>query len=162
LIAGSVIFAPVHLFAQPRGGPGPQRNDESFNSDMTVIHALLDRGDDIRRSVEKLPNGVQTITESDDPALAMLIRGHVAAMHQRLEEQRPIHLRDPLFRALFGQAKKITMEIKPTAKGVEVRETSEDPWTVQLIQAHAAVVSAFIENGHREVRKNHPVPAPKP
>lgn len=162
LLAGSIAIVPDEAAAQGRRGRGPQRNDESFRADMTVIHALLDRGADIRRTVEDLPNGVRTVTESDDPALAMLIRGHVAAMHRRLKEQQPIHLRDPLFRALFGQASKIEMVIKPTEKGVEVRETSDDPWAVQLIQAHASVVTAFIKNGHQEVRKNHPVPAPKP
>ncbi len=120
LVGVGLPSSPSDLIVQERGGRGPQRADETFQIDMNVIHALLDRRDDIRRKVEELPDGVKTITESDDPALAMLIRGHVEAMHRRLKEQRPIHLRDPLFRALFGQAKQIKLEIKPTEKGVEV------------------------------------------
>jgi hypothetical protein len=41
---------------------------------------------------------------------------------------------------------------------VRVVETSEDPYVVALIQAHARVVSAFIANGRAEMMKNHAVP----
>ncbi|MFN9918020.1 MAG: hypothetical protein ACK53L_35870, partial [Pirellulaceae bacterium] len=37
-------------------------------------------------------------------------------------------------------------------------ETSDDPYVVRLIQAHAKVVSGFVERGHAEAMKNHPVP----
>jgi hypothetical protein len=39
-----------------------------------------------------------------------------------------------------------------------VIETSNDSHVAKLIQAHAEVVSKFIENGPAEVRRNHPVP----
>lgn len=37
-------------------------------------------------------------------------------------------------------------------------ETSDDPFTARLIEAHANVVSLFVKNGHAEVRKNHAAP----
>jgi hypothetical protein len=40
-----------------------------------------------------------------------------------------------------------------------VKETSDDPYVVKLIQAHAEVVSLFIKNGFDEARRNHEVPA---
>ncbi|WP_170229737.1 hypothetical protein [Polyangium fumosum] len=52
------------------------------------------------------------------------------------------------------------MTIEPTPKGVRVVETSTDPQVVALIQAHADVVTAFLEHGHVEIRKIHPVPEP--
>jgi hypothetical protein len=39
-----------------------------------------------------------------------------------------------------------------------VIEITDDPRVAKLIQAHAEVVSKFIENGPAEVRRNHPVP----
>lgn len=39
-----------------------------------------------------------------------------------------------------------------------VIETSNDSHVTKLIQAHAEVVSKFIENGPAEVRRNRPVP----
>ena len=79
-------------------------------------------------------------------------------MHDRVTKVLPIHMRDPLFAALFGNALKIKMEVTNTDKGVRVVETSDDPFTAKLIQAHAAVVSKFVANGFVEARQNHAVP----
>ena len=79
-------------------------------------------------------------------------------MSARVKEARPIHQRDPLFREVFRHADKIVMEYDRTPKGVRVVETSSDPSVSRLIQAHADVVTALINNGHAEAMKNHPVP----
>jgi hypothetical protein len=47
------------------------------------------------------------------------------------------------------------VKLEPTLR---VTETSDDPYVTKLIQAHAAVVTKFIESGHEEVRKNHATP----
>jgi hypothetical protein len=123
---------------------------------------LLDARDRIRRTVRNLPDGVETLTESDDPEIQSLLRKHVAAMHDRLLENRPIHRRDPLFAAIFDHTDQIDWKSESTEKGMRVRETSKDPYVVKLIQAHASVVSSFLEHGHAEVMKNHELPAREP
>ena len=80
-------------------------------------------------------------------------------MSARVEDQRPIHRRDPLFAEIFAHADKIEMKYEATDRGVTVVETSSDPYVAKLIQAHAEVVSAFIKNGRSEMMKNHAVPA---
>lgn len=144
-----------------RGGGRGQRDDPRFTEDRKWFHFLLDNRARIRRTIEQLPNGVETVTESDDPKVAAGIQTHVAAMHVRLKEGRGIHLRDPLFREVFHHADDIHMKIEDIENGVRVTETSDDPYVASLIQAHAQVVSKFIEHGHDEVRKNHAVP-PRP
>lgn len=166
--AGSVVRAdePPASVTQdnaPPARPGPGRgrgqwDDPRFLEDRKWFHFLLDNRAKIRRTIERLPDGVKTVTESDDPAVAEGIRTHVAAMHARVEDGRGIHMRDPLFREVFRHADEIAMEITDTDKGVLVTETADDPYVASLIQAHADVVSAFIEHGHEEVRKNHAVP----
>ncbi|HQR05321.1 MAG TPA: hypothetical protein PLN21_00795 [Gemmatales bacterium] len=79
-------------------------------------------------------------------------------MHKRVKDGRGIHLRDPLFAAIFRNTKSITMNVEQTEKGVKVVEISTQPYVAKLIQAHAEVVSKFVELGHSEVQKNHPVP----
>jgi len=79
-------------------------------------------------------------------------------MHERLKSGMGIHYRDPLFAEIFRHHDKIDMKIEKTKNGVRVTETSVDPYVAKLIQAHAGAVSKFIENGHAEVRKNHPLP----
>lgn len=127
--------------------------------DRDVFHYLLDHRADITRKVTKVADGVETITESMNAEVAGKIKEHVTAMHRRVKEGRGIHLRDPLFVAIFKNYSSITMEVTETEHGVKVRETSKEPFSVKLIQAHADVVSKFIAHGHAEVRKNHEVPA---
>jgi uncharacterized protein len=154
------------VLAQPRHG-GPARpghghgmmDEGDHHADMQGFMFLLAHREEIRRTVKEVAGGVETVTESDVPEVAAGIQDHVAAMYRRLKEGRPIHVRDPLFAELFRRAEKITMKTEKTPKGLKVRETSRDPYLAKLIRSHAAVVSAFLRNGHSEMMKNHPLPA---
>ncbi|HXV64703.1 MAG TPA: hypothetical protein VEK15_28655 [Vicinamibacteria bacterium] len=139
-------------------GMGMGMGDETHADDMAVFRFLLDNRDAIRRDVTQFDNGIESLTESDDHEVAAKIREHVTAMYQRMRETRPIHARDPLFAEVFRHADAIEIAMVATEKGIRVKETSTDPYVVQLIQAHAEVVNGFIENGHIEMRKNHAVP----
>jgi len=158
---GAALAGLPELPAQPpgKGPPGKgMKADPASAADRDVFHFLLDHRADVRRTVKTLTNGVETVTEADKPEVAGKIREHVAAMHQRVKEGKGIHYRDPLFAEVFRHYDKIAMKVERTDKGVKVTETSDDPYVARLIQAHAAVVTKFIENGHDEVRKNHPLP----
>lgn len=164
LLAGAtVIAAPPQgppCSPGPCGGPGMRgamRGDDHA-ADMALFHQLLDNGAKIRRQVTQRPDGVESLTESDDPAIAKAIQAHVESMSARVEQARPIHQRDPLFREVFAHARQIVMTRELTGKGVKVVETSADPYVAKLIKAHAEVVTAFIANGRPEAMKNHPVP----
>ena len=125
---------------------------------MKGIQFLLANRSKIQRTVKNLPDGVETVTESDDPEVTKVLVEHVNAMYKRVEENRPIHARDPLFAELFRNASTLVMKVEKTDKGVKVIETSKNPFSAKLIQAHAKVVSLFLKNGHSEVRKNHSIP----
>lgn len=145
-----------------RGRGGPMRDDPEFVKDRELFHQLLDNRKSIERTVKNTDAGILTVTESDDPEVTEWIQEHVASMKKRVEQSRPIHMRDPLFRALFSNAKTIEMKVEKTKKGVRVTETSKDPFVAKLIQAHAQVVSLFLKNGHIEVSRNHAVPEVDP
>ncbi len=149
----------------PGRGPGWARQgggpDAQFATDRDVFHFLLQNHDQIRREVQNTKQGVETLTESDQPEIAAKIQEHVVAMAKRVEERRPIHMRDPLFAEVFRHADKIHLKYEKTAKGVRVVETSDDPYAVELIQAHGGVVSLFVKNGFAEAWKNHEVPGAK-
>lgn len=143
-----------------RGGRGPEA-DAAFTVDRDTFHFLLSHHDQLHRQVTNLDNGVETLTESDDPEVTKKLKEHVKAMYSRLEEQRPIRMRDPLFAEVFRYAEKITMKLEETEHGLKVTETSDDPWAAQLIRAHAAVVTGFIASGFEEAHRDHPLP-PRP
>lgn len=148
-------------------GPGAGRGfgqgrDEKFTEDHNVFFFLLEHRDAIRRTVKNLPNGIETVTESDDPEVVGKIQEHVAAMYERIENVKPIHMRDPLFRELFANTTKIEMKMDDTDHGIRVIETSTDSYVVKLLQEHARVVSLLIKNGHDELHRNHPLPSREP
>ena len=122
-----------------------------------LFHQLLRHRDSIRREEEHRHQ--VGLTESDEPKVAAMIQQHVASMKKRVEGNKPIHRRDPLFAEVFRHADKITVVYEKTAKGVRVKETSEVPYVVKLIQKHAEVVSLFIKHGFEEVHRNHDLPS---
>ena len=134
-------------------GPGA-----AMRADQDVFHYLLGHHADIRRTVTRTDNGVETLTESDQPEVAKKIQEHVAAMHKRVQEGRGLRYWDDLFAAIFQRHASIKMSVENTDKGVRVKETSDDPLVVALIQAHADVVSQFVARGFEEAHRNHPVP----
>lgn len=127
--------------------------------DQDVFLTLLGNHEKIRRTVREIPGGVETVTDSDQPIVAGLIRDHVHAMKGRLEDGRRLRQWDPLFRAVFDEAAAIDVEIEDTPNGVIVRETSTDGRVTRLIRAHAAVVSGFVARGTEESRLAHEPPA---
>lgn len=138
-----------------------QQHDDRHDADRDVFQFLLANHDKIKRTVKELPNGVETLTESDTPEVAAKIKDHVEWMSVRIKETNPIRMRDPLFAEIFKNTHKIQMQHEDTNKGVRVTETSDDPKVAKLIQAHAKVVSGFVERGFAEAMKNHPVPESK-
>lgn len=126
--------------------------------DRDIFHFLLQNHDKITRTVTEIENGVQTVTESTDSAIASKIQEHVASMHKRIEDGRPLRMWDELYREIFKHADKIEMDVKKTNNGVAVTETSEDPYVVKLIQSHAKVVTGFTKKGFEEAHLNHEPP----
>lgn len=172
LTASVILLAlAVAAFAEPgQGGKGKgqgkgrgprfdQGPDAAQRVDMELFHFLLDHRQEIRRHVVNLPNGIETLTESNNPSVVNQLQAHVESMYRRVESGRPIHARDPLFAEIFRNADKINFGLQKTPHGVRVIETSEDPYVARLIQSHAEVVNRFLKNGHRELMQNHPLPA---
>lgn len=145
----------------PGRGAGGHGHDERHAADQQVFHFLLENHERITRTVTELQNGVETLTESEVPAIADKIKEHVEWMQYRIENTNPIRMRDPLFAEIFRQTDKIKMIHEDTEKGVKVTETSDDPYVAKLIQAHAKAVSGFVERGFAEAMKNHAIPSDK-
>jgi hypothetical protein len=132
--------------------------DSQHDKDHQDFFFLIEHRDSIRRTVKNIPNGIESLTESDVAEVADMIQVHVEAMYDRVENGNPIRMRDPIFRAIFANADKIKMNVEHTEHGVRVTETSTDAYVVKLLQEHAKVVSLWIKNGYAELPKNHAAP----
>jgi hypothetical protein len=125
-------------------GPGMMGDD---GQDMQIVHQLFAYHDQIRRSVETVPGGVKTVTESDNPEIAALIQQHVASMHQRLEAGRWFAMMSQTLPTLFQNADHYQRQSQLTDNGVEVTKTSDDSTLAETLREHAQEVTQYVENG---------------
>ena len=109
----------------------------------------------IVRSVEKLPNGIITITEAQDVELRDAIVSHVSMMVTRLQEGKnpAVIIQSPTLDALFGVYEEIDTEIEKTGKGVKVTQTSSNAAVVNLLKKHAVEVTDMTERGMTAVHE---------
>jgi hypothetical protein len=109
----------------------------------------------IDRVVENLPNGIRTVTESDDKDLRESIVTHVAFMVTRLEEGRnpQVMIQSPTLNLLFDRYDEIDTVIEMTDLGIEVVQTSDNDEVVALLQKHAAEVSDMSKRGMAAVHE---------
>lgn len=114
---------------------------------MRDAHALVFDHASVTRSVEKLSNGVRTVTTTSNPELLPILRKHPRQMGDLYQQGGMVRGWDPLFRELAAVSDKVKMEVKDIENGVEVLSTSEDAEVVKLIQAHADKVSEMARRG---------------
>jgi hypothetical protein len=131
----------------PMSGPALQHGDPAFAADMQLVHGMLQGHEKIRRTVTNLPDGIRTVTESDDPQVAGLIKSHVASMQKRLDEGRIFNLFSPTLPVLFENKDAIKTAVEMTPKGAVVTQTASDPKVVAALQAHAVEVSELAQDG---------------
>ena len=129
-------------------------------TEMDEIHGMLSNHERIKRTVTNLPNGIRTVTESDDPELAVTIASHVAGMGKRVKEGRDpdLPIQSPTLKIIFKNRDKITTTYESTPKGIVVVQTSDDAKTVAALQKHAAEVTDLANRGmvaaHETMMKN--------
>ncbi len=143
-------------------GPGMMgmSHGSATMSEHNDIRELFFNHDRIKRTVTNLPDGIRTVTESDDPQVAATIKKHVADMGQRVEEGRDpgLPIETPALHSIFRDKDKIKSTYETTEKGVIVVQTSTDARAVKALQDHAAEVSDLARRGmaaaHEAMMKN--------
>jgi len=142
-------MGPAGMAGGPMRGPmgAGMKHDAAFAGDMQLVHGMLDGHESIKRTVTNLPDGIRTVTESDDAQVAQTIKAHVASMEKRLVEGRVFNLFSPTLPVLFEKKDRIRTKVEMTDKGSTVTQTSDDPQVVAALQAHAVEVSELARDG---------------
>lgn len=117
------------------------------SADMSTYMDLFNRHTDIRRTVEMVPGGIRTTTESDAPDLVGAAPG---AHLQHVQPSQPggrghVHERQPA--DPVPECDRLPPPARDTSKGVTVTETSTDPALTSAIRRHAREVSGFVRDG---------------
>lgn len=132
-------------------GPGMRgmMGGSATASEMQELHQMFVDHDKIKRTVTNLPNGIRTVTESDDPEMTKVLVSHVVGMMKRVEEGRNprLPMQSPQLEIIFRNKDKIKTSFEPTAKGIAVTQTSDDAETVTALQRHAVDVSDAVQRG---------------
>ncbi len=134
--------------------PGLQGKDTTAG-EVADMAAMFQRHQALRRTVENVPNGIRTVTETDDENLRTALVSHVVQMLARVQTKRDpeVRIQSPTLTPLFDHADAIQTTITMTATGVAVTQTSTDDAVVALLQTHAAEVSDMAARGMRAVHE---------
>lgn len=152
LAAGGGVAA-RYLIRRVAGSPGPRvrlvngPGDGMSPADIQVYRDMFARHNEITRTVDEIPGGVRTTTESTAPDLAARLQAHVSDMYGRLGQGAQVMCMSPTLPTLFRGAGGYRRQLTFTPTGVVAEETADDPGLVQVIRAHAAEVSGFVRDG---------------
>lgn len=134
---------------------------DTTTHEVEELKAMFRNHRDIDRKVELLPNGIKTLTETDNEELAAFVIGHAAGMITRVEENRDpgVPIQSPTLTTLFEKGHLIKTDIETTETGILVIQTSTDQEVVAALQKHAMEVSDLAERGmdavHEQMMTRH-------
>lgn len=144
-----LLAAPFLLVVQSVAQQAAAPSQSTATAEMGVIHSLIASHGAIRRTVTNLPDGIRTVTESDDPQIAKLIQEHVASMNQRVNSSSDPGFPDesPALKLILRNGDKVQTTVELTAKGAVAMRKSKDPEVVAALQSHALEVSDLVNRG---------------
>jgi hypothetical protein len=103
----------------------------------------------ISREVENLPNGIRTVTWSNDPEVMKVLVSHATVMIDRVErgDDPKIRIQSPTLDVFFLHGDEIFSEVKVHDGRLVVVQTSSNPDLVEALHTHAAEVTAMANRG---------------
>ncbi len=128
---------------------------DTTDIEIAELRALFINHTEITRTVENLPNGIKTITETENPELRDQLISHVIGMMSRVSENRDpqIPIQSPMLTPIFEDGASIITDFEITEKGIIFIQTSDNPDTVDALQKHAAEVSDLAARGMEAVHE---------
>ena len=116
-------------------------------ADMSLYMDMFNRHTEITRTVEEIPGGVRTTTQSGSPDLASQLHAHVSSMYSHVDQGSEVMCMSQSLPTLFRNAAGYRRQLTLTPTGVIAEETSDDPALTDAIRAHAREVSGFVHDG---------------
>jgi len=89
------------------------------SADMSTYMDLFNRHTEIRRTVEEIPGGIRTTTESDAPDLAAQLQGHVPSMYSHLKQTAAVTCMSDSLPTLFRNASGYRRQLTLTDEGCD-------------------------------------------
>ncbi len=157
------IFVPFAIFAQNHthemDADGHMMHDEvnmpmlngkdTTEAEVDALRHLFQNHGELERSVMKLPNGIQTVTETENEELRAYLVSHVSDMMARVEENRDpeIPIQSRTLDGIFLGHEEIETTVEATDQGVTVTQISDNPEIVELLHQHAGEIDDMVARG---------------
>ncbi len=124
-------------------------SEQATEDESAEIEIMFRRFETLSRVVERLPDGIRTVTLTTDPEVEAALVSHVDGMVGRVTtgEDPKIPIQSPTLDILFLRGSGIDSVVEPVAGGVALTQTSADPEVVQALHRHADEVTDFVERG---------------
>jgi hypothetical protein len=116
-------------------------------ADMRLYMDMFNRHIEITRTVEEIPGGVRTTTQSNAPELAAKLHAHVSSMYSHVDQGLEVMCMSQSLPTLFRNAGGYRRQLTLTPTGAIAEETSDDPALTDAIRAHAREVTGFVRDG---------------
>jgi hypothetical protein len=115
--------------------------------DMSRYMEMFNRHNEITRTVEEIPGGIRTTTQSNSADLVAQLQAHVSSMYTHLDQGAEVMCMSASLPTLFEHANGYRRRLTLISNGVRVEETADDPVLTQAIRAHAFEVTGFVRDG---------------
>jgi len=115
--------------------------------DMSRYSEMFNRHNEITRSVEEIPGGIRTTTQSNAPDLVAQLQAHVSSMYSHLDQGAEVMCMSASLPTLFSHANGYRRQLTIIPTGVIAEETADDPALTKAIRAHALEVTGFVREG---------------
>ena len=134
--------------------PGLQGKDTT-DQEVNDLKNIFTNHKKITRNVTNVPNGIKTITFSQDEKVRESIINHVSMMTTRMAENKnpEVMIQSPTLTELFKYYDQIETELEVTDTGIAVIQTSENPEVVKLLQTHASEISDMVDRGMQAIHE---------
>jgi hypothetical protein len=116
-------------------------------ADMSLYMDMFSRHTEITRTVEEIPGGVRTTTQSNSPDLVAQLQAHVSSMYSHVDHGAEVMCMSGSLPTLFRHANGYRRRLTIIPSGVIAEETADDPALTQAIRAHAQEVTGFVRDG---------------
>ena len=169
LLTGVVALSPLVATAQSSSGGMHHHGADGTGHDIVNMPGLqgenVTKGETadravmfqnfplIDRTVTNLPNGIKSVTRSDNEEVMETLVRHVLAMIARVEagDDPKVFIQSPTLDIFFERYEALTTQVDVTDEGIAVTQTSDDPELVEALHTHAAEVSAMADQGMHAV-----------
>jgi len=116
-------------------------------ADMSRYTEMFNRHTEITRTVEEIPGGIRSTTQSNSSDLVAQLQAHVSSMYAHLDQGAEVMCMSSSLPTLFKHANGYRRQLTLTPTGVIAEETADDPALTQAIRGHAQEVTGFVQDG---------------